>query len=104
MDTKTRKLMTAIRMHHPKADIDRIYLPRKEGGRGLIQLEIFYKTTTIGLDTYILNNYDWMIQVVNQHERNKKVHSVRKEAQRYRRELDLEENDNEEATISAKAA
>ena len=61
-------------MHHPKAYVDRVYLPRKEGGRGLIQLEMSYKTTTIGLDTYIQNNYDWMIQLVNQHERNKKLH------------------------------
>ena len=76
MDTKTRKLMTANRMHHPKADTDRIYLLRKEGGRGLIQLEISYKTTTIGLDTYIQNNYDWMILLVNRHERNEKLHSV----------------------------
>ena len=104
MDTKTRKLMTANRMHHPKADIDRIYLPRKEGGRGLIQLEMSYKTTTIGLDTYIQNNYDWMIQLVNQHERNKKLHSVTKEAQRYRRELNLEDSDNVDATIPTKAA
>ena len=22
-------------MHHPKADMDRMYLPRNEGGRGL---------------------------------------------------------------------
>ena len=104
MDTKTRKLMTANRMHHPKADIDRIYLPRKEGGRGLIQLEMSYKTTTTGLDTYIQNNYDWMIQLVNQHERNKKLHSVTKEAQRYRRELNLEDSDNVDATIPTKAA
>ena len=40
-------------MHHPKADMDRMYLPRNEGGRGLIQLETAYKTATIGLDTYL---------------------------------------------------
>ena len=38
-------------MHHPKADVDRLYIPRKAGGRGLVQLEITYKTTTIGLNT-----------------------------------------------------
>ena len=104
MATKTRKLMTTNKMHHSKADMDRIYLPRKEGGRGLIQLEMSYKTTVIGLDTYIQNNYDWMIQLVNQHERNKKLHSVTKEAQRYRRELNLDDNDNVEATTPTKAA
>ena len=30
-------------MHHPKADIDRIYMKRKEGGRGLLQIEATYK-------------------------------------------------------------
>ena len=32
---KSRKLLTLQRMHHPKADMDRMYLPRNEGGRGL---------------------------------------------------------------------
>ena len=49
MDRKTRKLLTMGKMHHPNADKDRLYLPRKFGGRGLIQIERSYKTTTIGL-------------------------------------------------------
>ena len=40
-------------MNYPKADVDRIYISRIEGGRGLIQLECTYKTTTIGLETYL---------------------------------------------------
>ena len=35
MDAKTRKLLTMERMNHPKADVERLYLPRKSGGRGL---------------------------------------------------------------------
>ena len=53
LDRKTRKILTMYRMNHPKADVDRIYISRKEGGRGLIQLECTFKTTTIGLDTYL---------------------------------------------------
>ena len=49
MDAKTRKLFTMHKMHHPKADEDRMYLPRKEGGRGLIQLECTYKTNNMTL-------------------------------------------------------
>ena len=30
--TKIRKLLTKHRMHHPKSDVNRLYLPRKEGG------------------------------------------------------------------------
>ena len=36
VDTKIRKLLTMHRMHHPKSDVNRLYLPRKEGGRGLV--------------------------------------------------------------------
>ena len=49
LDRKIRKLLTCHGMHHPKADVDRLYLPRNEGGRGLIQLELAYKSFTIGL-------------------------------------------------------
>ena len=55
LDRKTRKLLTMGKMDHPKADKDRLYLPRKSGGRGLIQIERTYKTTTIGLNAYINN-------------------------------------------------
>ena len=39
LDRKTRKLLTIHGQHHPKADVDRLYVPRKQGGRGLMQLE-----------------------------------------------------------------
>ena len=31
------------KVHHPKADIDRLYVKRKEGGTGLVQVEAAYK-------------------------------------------------------------
>ena len=33
IDRKTRKMLTLYKMHHPKADIDRLYVKRKEGGK-----------------------------------------------------------------------
>ena len=38
LDRKTRKLMTAHRTLHPQSDIDRLYLPRRIGRRGLLQI------------------------------------------------------------------
>ena len=35
-DRKTKKLFTIYGALHPKADVDRLYIARKEGGRGLI--------------------------------------------------------------------
>jgi hypothetical protein len=32
IDRKTRKILTIYKMHHPKADTDRLYVKIKEGG------------------------------------------------------------------------
>jgi len=40
---KSRKMLTMYKMLRPKADIDRLYVKRKEGGRGLVQIEAAYK-------------------------------------------------------------
>jgi hypothetical protein len=36
LERKTRKMLTIRGQRHPRADIDRLYVPRKEGGRGLM--------------------------------------------------------------------
>ncbi|CAH2261437.1 jg26753 [Pararge aegeria aegeria] len=36
LDCKVRKLLTANRMHHPRSSVMRLYIPRKCGGRGLL--------------------------------------------------------------------
>ena len=58
LDTTTRKLLTMERMNHPKADVERMYLPREDGGRGLTQLELVFKTTTVGLHAYLEQTED----------------------------------------------
>jgi len=37
------------KVHHPKAETDRLYVKRKEGGRGLVQSEATYKAEIIVL-------------------------------------------------------
>ena len=49
MDTKVRKLITSHRIHYPKANIECFFIKRENDGRGLIQLDLTSKTTTIGL-------------------------------------------------------
>ena len=51
-----------------------MYIPRKEGGQGMINLKMTYKTTTIGLNSYLQSSGD-MLQVALQHEKKKKRHS-----------------------------
>jgi len=39
IDRKTTKMMTIYNSLHPRADVDRLYIPRKHGGRGLISIQ-----------------------------------------------------------------
>ena len=39
MDQRTRKLMSMHKVLHPRDDVDRLYVSRKEGGGGLVIIE-----------------------------------------------------------------
>jgi hypothetical protein len=56
-------------MHHPRADIDRLYVKRKEGARGLVQVEAAYKTEIINIAEYVNTNYrgDQFVHIVKNH-------------------------------------
>jgi hypothetical protein len=53
IDRKTGKILTMYKMHHPEADVDRLYVKRKEVGRGLSQTEAAYKTEIINIAEYL---------------------------------------------------
>ena len=73
IDAKTKKLLTMHKMHHPKSDVDRLYVAWKYGGRGLMQLETSYKRATIGLSTFL----------VQKHDAKKMIYSAQREAQKF---------------------
>ena len=52
-DQRARKLITMFGAHHPKADIDRLYLQRCEGGRGLLGLEDCVQVEVYSLEKYL---------------------------------------------------
>ena len=74
--TKTRKLLNMHKMLHPKADVERLYIPRKDGGRGLIDVETAFKTATIGLDYYLKHKEEQYPKQVLEHERSKAKNSI----------------------------
>ena len=92
IDGKIRKLLTSFRMHHPKSDVDRIYLARKTGGRGLIQLEQSFKTSLIGLEKYLQSSNDAYLKAVLEHENSKDI-SFTKLSQEFKRTLEIQ-NEN----------
>jgi hypothetical protein len=46
-------MLTMHKVHHPKADIDMLYVKRKEGGRGLLQTEMTYKADITNIAEYL---------------------------------------------------
>ena len=64
LDRKTRKLMTMYGVLHPKSDVDRIYISRKEGGRGLIGCEMCIRAEENNLGWYIRNSVESLLKQV----------------------------------------
>ena len=53
MDQRTRKLMTMHKALHPRDDVGRLYISRKEGGRGLASIEDSEDASIHRLEDYI---------------------------------------------------
>ena len=53
IDQRTRKLMTMHKALHPRDDVDRLYVSRKEGGRGLASIEYTVDASIQRLEDYI---------------------------------------------------
>ena len=94
MDRQMQNILTLNRMHHPKADVNCMYVPRKEGERRMINLEMCFKTKVIGLNTYLLLSDDRMLKLVLQHEKKKKLYSVTKESRKFKFQLNMTQEEN----------
>ena len=63
IDRKARKLFTIYGALYPKSDADRLYIPRKEGGKGLISIEECVELAIRGLEEYVHESEERLIQV-----------------------------------------
>jgi len=53
LDRLTRKKMTLLKALHLRADVDRLYVPQKKGGRGLLPVSDVVKMEKSALATYV---------------------------------------------------
>ena len=58
------KLFTIYGALHPKSDVNRLHIPRKEGGRGLISIEYCVELAIRGLELYIHGSERRLIQAI----------------------------------------
>jgi len=65
LDRQTRKLLTVFRGRHRRSDVDRLYIPRKQGGRGLFSAEDVVHAEECSLFTYVNKGKDPLIQEIS---------------------------------------
>jgi hypothetical protein len=65
LDRKAKKLLTTHKQHHQNAAIDCLYVPRKQGGKRLIQLDEAYIVEVVKLMEYVYRQKDPLMQTVN---------------------------------------
>ncbi|XP_039289959.1 uncharacterized protein LOC120352632 [Nilaparvata lugens] len=68
LDRETRKRMHMERSLHPRSSVARIYLPRHEGGRGLLGLENLHNRVALQFVCSIQRCSDPLMQLVHDHE------------------------------------
>ena len=91
-------MLTMYKMHHPRADIDRLYVKRKEEGRGLVQIEAAYKAEIMNIAEYLNTNYknDQFVNIVKSQESTQpNMNSIIKTAEKITEELNQPNEKND---------
>ncbi|KAJ7345402.1 hypothetical protein JRQ81_001352 [Phrynocephalus forsythii] len=81
LDRKTRKLMTIHYALRPRSDVDRLYLPRKLDGRGLLQVKQTVEEEKHALADYVKNSTETSLLEV----KNREVFKVKQTKGQYRK-------------------
>ena len=70
LDVKTRKVLTMHNVIYRHQCMDRVYLPRREGGLGLIEINDAMRSTIINLSEYLVTTTDNLLLLVKRHHQN----------------------------------
>ena len=68
---------------HSRSDVTRLYLPRKNGGRGLINITNHYKNAIINFTGYLLNSEEQLLKLTSNWQVTRGKKSIHQKAQRY---------------------
>ena len=73
LDRMTRKQLNLYGALHPRPDVDRLYVDRKVGGRGLVSVEDLVRHEEKQLNRYMMNSRETVMQVVYERVKIKEV-------------------------------
>jgi len=77
-------------MHHPKASVERLYMTRKNGGRGLLSLQQLHGQCMVSLARYVSTSHSPVLRILKYHhdEVLPQCYSITKLAQKYLEQID----------------
>jgi len=90
VDRETRKVLQTYHAMHHQSDVARLYLPRKNGGRGLINIVDHFKNSIINFSSYLLSSDELYLSLVSDSQLTRGSKSIHAMAQSFSQELDLE--------------
>ena len=92
IDRKASKLFTIYGGLHPKSDVDKFYIPRKDGARGLIAIEDFVELAVTGMEVYVPGSEERLLHAARRdREDGLEAASVLKKEKKEKRLQDWEE-------------
>ena len=68
LDVMGRKIMNMARCLHPRSAIERLYISRDEGGRGLLNVTEMHDRISVGLAVYTCSSDSKFMESVKEHE------------------------------------
>ena len=91
IDRDTRKMMNMYRALHPRDSVARLYLPRKEGGRGLVAIEDCVEIAILGLENYVQDSRERILSSARCEARERVTEKNFQKRRREERRSELEE-------------
>ena len=77
---------------HIQSDVTRLYIPRRNDGRGLINICEHYKNAIINFDAYLLNSEEDLLKMASDWQTTRGDKSIHTKAVRYCGEVDKDLN------------
>jgi len=98
IDCETRKLIQKHHLMHTLSDVTRLYLPRKNGGRGLINITSHYKNAIINFSSYMLKSEEYLLNTASNWQLTRGDKFIHTKASIYCNELNLDFEEIRRAT------
>ena len=90
INRKTRTLLKAYHVFHNKSNVDKLYLPRKDGGRGLLSVWKQFQKAIINIAYYLTKSELLFPRVFLEWDSSRRESSVIRKAERYANDIGLE--------------